>query len=685
MKKLLCALLCTALLIPTMASFTPATAMTYKGSPAVCMTDGDANGDHTVNTADSLCLRRYLAGIVSDDTPDITTNCDINLDGTLNTLDALQLKLTFGGITSDNPVGKLTIGGADISEFTIFNATPDNENVTYAAKELAHYLNFACGTEPAITTVKPDGATITLIADTTGALGLEGYRITAGASSLEICGGYKRGTLYGVYDFLEKHVGWRFIGTADSVIYRRLAVSMKSGTTYSEKPVLEYRDVNTEAFDNESISISTYALPRKINSSTDRWNIDRAKYGFGISRLLYNAHSLYGFIPSVPEDKQPCLASPENLTECLSNMRTLLDERIGQGQKIGNEISTISCTYNPNDNYCTCRTCRLTTRDEESPSAMLVQFANKVADVLCAEYPGLKVYVCAYSQTRKPPKTFTCSDNIVVGYCWNGCENHIPGIESCTENGNVLGHSNTTECANFEKWASISKVTYVWYYLTNYAYRMSPAPNLFNILGDVKYLTGAGADGIYVDGNTNGATEDIKSYMMSRVLWDPDMTEAQFDRLLDEYLYLYYGNGWQEILEYLKMQDTAGDMCGCVLLNYEWPFDMVSREYYHDNAEKMLTLMTDAYKKTRNEVQQNRIRSLSVHIFFLCGCAQYDDFYVNGNTELRTRYKDNLLSMMKWANKHGILVDLERVMPESVTFEVNPMQEIYGISGSQFD
>lgn len=48
-----------------------------------------------------------------------------------------------------------------------------------------------------------------------GEMGTESYKLTVTQGMMKIVGGNQRGCLYGTYDFLEKYIGWRFLGDYD--------------------------------------------------------------------------------------------------------------------------------------------------------------------------------------------------------------------------------------------------------------------------------------------------------------------------------------------------------------------------------------------------------------------------------------------------------------------------------------
>ncbi len=78
----------------------------------------------------------------------------------------------------------------------------------------------------------------------------------------------------------------------------------------------------------------------------------------------------------------------------------------------------------------------------------------------------------------------------------------------------------------------------------------------------------------YEGGGTEFIFETLKEYLAMRLNWDPEMTEEEFIGHIKEYLYLYYGDGYEELYQYIIMQDEAGNGAGCFINNWDRPRQM---------------------------------------------------------------------------------------------------------------
>ena len=58
---------------------------------------------------------------------------------------------------------------------------------------------------------------------------------------LTITGGTRRGVLYGVYEFLEAYVGWRFVLDGVEYLYEAKSIDIPEGTKDTQRAVFEER------------------------------------------------------------------------------------------------------------------------------------------------------------------------------------------------------------------------------------------------------------------------------------------------------------------------------------------------------------------------------------------------------------------------------------------------------------
>lgn len=125
-------------------------------------------------------------------------------------------------------VKSLSIDGTDISEWSVTVETLGEEgfeeNPAFAAQELQTYIEKECGVtlpvesnparpaHPART--KPGVLSASFRLRRTIRSARTGFTSILRTVTSSCAGGYKRGTMYAVYEFLENYAGWRFSGSA---------------------------------------------------------------------------------------------------------------------------------------------------------------------------------------------------------------------------------------------------------------------------------------------------------------------------------------------------------------------------------------------------------------------------------------------------------------------------------------
>ena len=173
------------------------------------------------------------------------------------------------------------------TDYSIIIAKDASLSEHWAASELKTFMAEMSGV---ILPYAPDGADVPekaiLIGDSQAlrslgididfkGLGDEGFTIKTVGNRIVIAGGKQRGTMYGVYEFLEM-LGCRFLSDTVNKIPKRAHITLDNINT-TQKPVFEYRRIGIcEAYDPK--------FSARIRCHVK--NPD-AKYGGGITNLRW--------------------------------------------------------------------------------------------------------------------------------------------------------------------------------------------------------------------------------------------------------------------------------------------------------------------------------------------------------------------------------------------------------------
>lgn len=378
-------------------------------------------------------------------------------------------------------------------------------------------------------------------------LGPEGFVVRTAGDRLFICGGRPRGTLYGVYHFLETYLGCRWYAPGVSRIPRRETLAIPS-IAEMVAPPLEYREpyyLHTQDPD--------WAARNRVNGDTMR--LDESRGGKVSYVPQYFVHTFFSLVPpdkhfgQHPEyfslvsgkrvdNGQLCLTHPEVQAIALDAVRRALRQNPS--------ANIISVSQMDGAGPCECAACQAIVKREGSESGPILEFANRIADVVGAEFPRVQIDTLAYQYSRKPPRTLKPRPNVIIRYCTiEACFSHP--LESCPENRPLK--------EDLEGWAAIAPQLYVWDYETNFAHYYLPHPNLEVLAPNIRFFIRCHAKGIFAQGSYaykggGGEFAELRAYLLARLLWNP---QANPKEIIKDFIAGYYGAAAKPIQDYVRL------------------------------------------------------------------------------------------------------------------------------------
>lgn len=701
---------------------------------------GDINADGEVNAKDALYLKANILGLQGYEY--VLDAADFDCDTEIGSKDMYYLKRCLAGLATPADYGdnkavyKFTIAGNDVSDMCVVvpEGTSEESNIWCAYRILYKYIKDATGIELSVafgtaTTEKAIYFNHVELDSAKGEeLGVEGYKYEVFDGNLNIWGTY-RGNMYAVYEILEEYLGFRFANGYSTFVYKSRTADIPEGVSVQHVPYITFRMTRQYLIDGYEES---FFFANRLNG-TQLYSKGEPFFGTQTGPHFINAHS-FGYYWAMSTGKMPDESSGLTLSEryakkkstgevknelqwnpCASDldnpdsdyaiifqgMLETIDMLIrgwGRTFYIEEGLTSMSFSICDNQNYHTCRFCRQTAQGNEKKgipaegySGLYVNMVNRAAIDVQEYYPGLKLYTILYNYDI--PETVRPNENVIIMYCGSGCHNHILGKEECYESGGQLdtnfdgvGLSNTDNEKALIAWGQFCKDagTEMWYwvYPVTYHYYMCGCPNIPNMYWDMRWLIDeANVTGFYYEGGgTTYNFETLKAYVSTVVMWNPDMTYEEFTDCMLEYLYIWYGDGFNELYEYILMQTEAGDQCGtCFINNYDRPGDMYSYEYLAEHYEEMRSLLIEAKEKALTEEQVGRIETLIVTCDFMGLSASYDDMYTNGDDESRTLYKQRYRWMYDYIRNHDMVIFSSDIyiLPSTCNYDINPMTQFY--------
>lgn len=511
---------------------------------------------------------------------------------------------------------KITDNGE--SPFHIVAHRYADETVRYACSELQKYILKATGAVvPYFSDICPMRSPEIRIGDNVRYektkcedLPPEGFRIYANGEHINITGSTSRGVLYGIYRFLEIFLNFRCF-TKDCETIDKKDVFEIDLDEISEAPAFEFRDAYFRfAYDGD------FCAKNRLNSSLG--DISRAKGG---RVKWFNFH--HSFRDLVPEEEH-FDSHPEYFSEidgqrvrnsqiCLTNpsvyeiARTKLRKWIVQNP----ECTVFSVAQNDNRRRCLCKNCLAVEAEEESPQGPIIRFVNALAKDIEADYPSVLIHTFAYQYSLPAPKITHARDNVIVRLCSISCRFDKPFEEyaKLCPDGEEAIFVNA-----LKDWKNRAKRLYVWDYAVNFKNYLQPFLHFRVMTENVRFFRSLGILGVLEQGNFaygGGASmDDLKSYLIGRLLWDPD-TDTELE--INKFLSAVYGESSAVYLkEYVETMEKACQ--GAQLSIYQLP----NADYLNDDLiKKCDKLFKDAIEHAENCVFKERITREYLAIRFL--------------------------------------------------------------------
>ena len=436
--------------------------------------------------------------------------------------------------------------------YTIIRGKRAVEAEIFAAQELAEYFQKITGKAlPIRTDGDAESETEIVIGetdrkDTPAAenLGEDGFIIRTVGEKLFLTGGSPRGTLYAVYEWLESYLGCRFYASDFEKIPHMDSVVL-GPIDDRQVPVFTVRN----DFWSDYIRNVGFAAKRKMNGN--KGPSLPQKYGGSMPWAGGGCHTIGGLAGMTGNhtDRQPCLCDESVYQTVLGNVRKLLADNPG--------ARFISVSQNDSTDRgvgCQCEKCLKIYRETGSYAGSFLMFVNRIADEIRDEYPDVIIHTFAYRYTRQAPKGVIPRPNVMVELCSiEACFRHPLAV--CTTVGK--DHEAADDFSKLIRdWSAICGNLSVWDYTTDFANYNLTFPN-FAVLRDnlrlfadnhVKYVFEQGA---YQ--SRNGEFCELRGYLLSKLLWDPYMSDEQYGKIVGEFFRDFYGEGADAVRAYIGL------------------------------------------------------------------------------------------------------------------------------------
>ncbi len=503
----------------------------------------------------------------------------------------IDRNVNYGGTEYVSPEINTPMYIVDDGESDYYIVTADNhdECIDTAVEELQNYIEKISGArlEAVNESQLPAGAKAISLGETSlsenngfdySSVAEDGFLLDTDGENFIIRGEDDRGTLFGVYTFLEEYLGVRwFTPTLERVPENKDVVIDKDLNRVVEPSFAVRR--NDTMGTNEA-----YRARTKMNVSFHK---NATKYGGTLTYSLWDA-SLITLVPKSLFSEHPeyfamdengnrhtdhvCMTNPDVLDLVVKNCREIMTNAT-------NGAKFIHIGQDDNINYCHCENCEALYEKYGAVSAPTLIFTNNLADILGPEFPDYTFTFYAYNETDRPPTdtTLKCRPNVAPVLCGlhKACRSHSL-LECGAQDGNetlmnLYGDNEPTIAEDFKVWTQIAERTYIYDYTINFLFSQQFFSNFEYMQETMKYMHDIGITGyIYNCGDGHSAAfNELRNYLLCKLQWD---VNADVEYHMVDFMTEYYGEEAAPYMKSIMDLQTAGIKATAHAFDFDWHY-----------------------------------------------------------------------------------------------------------------
>lgn len=198
---------------------------------------------------------------------------------------------------------------------------------------------------------------------------------------------------------------------------------------------------------------------------------------------------------------------------------------------------------------CRCEKCRAAAKEEGTPGAAYYRMADRVGRALAQEYPHRTLRLLAYGDTMKAPKMHLSSNICVYVIGDRLSSSHAINDTSC--------RVNSAFARNLRAWVKACDEVHVVDFTSDYFYYPIFFPNFDIVRRNVRFYHQIGVKGVHLQWDERQASIEFgpaRKIIYDALLSNPRMTDATFDRVMNDALAAAYGSEYVKPLrEYIAL------------------------------------------------------------------------------------------------------------------------------------
>lgn len=463
------------------------------------------------------------------------------------------------GVAVAAPSAHLTLAAGGHTRYVVLVGKQAPPATRHAAKALSTYLERVTGAQFAVVHTVPAGSRPVFAVGRTAVsrwhllsaagdkrLGPDGYRIrTTASGDVLISGAKPRGTLYGVYHFLEQYAGVHWYSAHFESVPRRRRLAIAPITGHTSVPRFRYREVFSRGADNAWFSARS-ALNGQFGHRIGR-ELGPKQGGYVAIRDLSIAQlvprSRYGKShPGYYGGGQLRFANPQVQRIAVRQVLAKLK------QWKGHPPAYLLISHADRNTYFDAGADERLIQQYQAPGAAFFQFVKEIAVAVRRASPQTTVLAGGYLWSQKPPKGMTLPSNMGVMLSDINLDFSKP----------MDAPDNQVFLRALNGWSALTPHIIIWDYITDFDGYIQPFPNLgvlgpnLKILASHPHVEGVFEEGSY--GTRGGAMALLKAWMLAKLLWNPDQNVS---KLIHQFAKGYYGAAAPYIERYIRLLENS--------------------------------------------------------------------------------------------------------------------------------
>ena len=505
----------------------------------------------------------------------------------------------------------------------------------------------------------------------------DSFCILTQGKNLIINGQNGRGTIFGVYEFVESILGVRFL-TSDYTYVPQLGTVALYKLSAFIQPTFETRGfLSTDIYNRNPLFALRLRLVNEFNDMPAEYGGNFGWYdGVGQvhSSLDYVSEDIYGkdsemFYVKDGTVRDICytngIAEDGSIDESMEVSAIKVAIESLKGFVLDSSEDTVYFNFAQMDvtDCCSCNRCQADAAKYKR-SGILVRFVNnlvrEVNQWAKKELNGrqIKVVTFAYLYTSNAPvqsngdgsyrpidDSVVCDDNVVVRIAPIYANNYYTFDDE---------RQTADARAMFAEWPTVAKHFFVWTYGTYYPGYFYYYPILHTYQENLAIMEKIGVEYMFIQAaHTEIHTWQtrLNLYVVSKLLWN---RTADISKLVDEFIFLYFGEDcYLEISALIKSMD---EHVFNVLSNKSMKYDCISDTelYLYENQplnmiQKQLEILDGCIEKLQKSASENaqlyveRIQEIKLTPLFTI--LMNGDYYFSADRELKSEYVKDFFNL----------------------------------------